>query len=80
MDARQQRRRRAYAADSSGTPTITVDNSTTTISAPLGGNQGLAKNGAGILILSGANLTTGGLTGTTTINAGTVDVEMTRRR
>ncbi len=38
---------------SAGTPTITVDNTTTTISAVLAGSQGLTKAGAGALVLSG---------------------------
>jgi len=38
-------------AVSSGTPTITVDNQTATITASLTGSQGLIKNGAGTLSL-----------------------------
>lgn len=56
---------------SSGTPTITVDNSTVTISAALGGTQGYTKAGAGKLILTGTNT---GLTGQITVNAGTLDI------
>ena len=57
-----------------GTPTITVDNRTAIISAILGGSQGLTKAGAGTLVLSGNNTTTGGFTGTITVNAGILDV------
>lgn len=57
-----------------GTPTITVDNRTATISAILGGNQGFAKAGTGTLVLTGNNTTTGGLTGAVTVNAGILDV------
>lgn len=58
---------------SSGTPTITVDNSTTTISAVLAGTQGFAKAGTGVLTLSGSNTLTGGIT----VNAGTLDLRST---
>ena len=53
-----------------GTPTITVDNQTATISAGLGGNQGFTKAGAGKLVLSGGHALTGGFT----VNAGTLDL------
>jgi len=59
---------------STGTPDINVVNSTTTISAPLGGNQGFIKDGTGTLVLSGNNTTTGGFSGTVTVNAGTLSV------
>jgi autotransporter-associated beta strand protein len=36
-------------------PLVTVSNQTTTISAPLAGSNGLRKNGAGLLVLSGDN-------------------------
>ncbi|HEX7262376.1 MAG TPA: cadherin domain-containing protein, partial [Luteolibacter sp.] len=55
-------------AVASGTPTVTVNNQTTTINAVIAGNQGLAKTGAGTLTLNGANT----YTGTTTVNAGTL--------
>ncbi|HEY9248480.1 MAG TPA: autotransporter-associated beta strand repeat-containing protein [Rariglobus sp.] len=60
-----------------GSPTITVDNSTATIGAALGGNQGLTKAGTGKLILSGNNSTTGGFTGAITVSAGTLDIQNT---
>ncbi len=53
-------------AVASGTPTITVNNQTATISAVVAGSQGLAASGAGTLVLSGANTYGGG----TTINSG----------
>ncbi len=56
---------------SSGTPTITVNNQTATISAFLTGTQGLAKAGNGALVLSGANTYTNGAT----ISAGIVNVQ-----
>lgn len=58
---------------STGTPTITVDNSSATISAPVAGNQGLAKAGAGTLTLSGNNT----FTGTVTMGAGTMTLSGT---
>lgn len=61
----------------SGTPTITVNGGASrlaTISANLGGNQGLTKTGTGTLVLSGNNTTTGGFTGTTTVSAGTLRI------
>ncbi len=54
-----------------GTPTITVDNSAVTISAALGGTQGYTKAGTGKLVLTGNNT---GLTGQITVNAGTLDI------
>lgn len=53
---------------STGTPSITVNNQTTTISVPLGGSQGFTKSGAGTLKLTG----TQPYTGDTTVNAGTL--------
>ncbi len=53
---------------SAGTPSITVNNQTTTIGAPLGGTQGVTKSGAGTLKLTG----TQPYTGDTTVNAGTL--------
>jgi len=52
----------------SGSPTVTVGTSTRTltITAPISGNDGLTKAGAGTLILSGTNL----YTGTSIISAG----------
>ncbi len=46
-----------------GSPTITVNNQTATISSVLAGSAGFTKNGAGTLILSGgvANTITGGV-------------------
>ncbi|MFO1529121.1 MAG: DNRLRE domain-containing protein, partial [Kiritimatiellia bacterium] len=62
---------------SSGTPTITVGATggtrTATISAVLAGNEGLTKNGAGILVLGGGNL----YTGATTVTGGTVTLNTT---
>lgn len=54
----------------SGTPTIAVDNRSATISLALQGTQGMTKDGAGTLILSGNNL----YSGTTTISAGTLQI------
>ena len=52
----------------SGVPAITVINQTATLNAILAGTQGLAKNGAGILLVTGAN----SYTGATTVNAGSI--------
>ena len=49
-----------------GTPTITVNNQTTTIAAVLAGNQGLSKTGSGTLVLAATNT----YNGPTTINQG----------
>ena len=54
----------------SGTPTIAVVNQTTTIGAVIAGTAGLTKTGSGVLIISG----TGTWTGTTTVVAGTLQV------
>lgn len=51
-------------------PTITVNNSTATISAALAGNDGMVKAGAGRLILSGGHA----FTGTIEVSAGTLDL------
>ena len=56
---------------STGTPTITVDNQTATISAVLAGSQGLTTTGSGILALSGSNT----YTGPTTISQGKLTVD-----
>lgn len=59
-------------AVTTGTPTIDVSASKFAgISAIVSGTQGLAKSGAGQLILQGANT----YTGVTTVNAGTLRVE-----
>lgn len=58
---------------SSGSPTITVDNSTATISAVLAGTEGFTKAGSGRLVLSGSNTLTGGII----VNAGTLDIRST---
>ncbi|HEV2971100.1 MAG TPA: autotransporter-associated beta strand repeat-containing protein [Pirellulales bacterium] len=58
-------------AVSSGTPTITVNNDTATISAVLAGTQGFTKSGAGTLLLNVGtfnNTFTGGVT----VSAGTL--------
>jgi len=52
------------------TPTITVNNQTTTISAPLGGTLGFVKAGSGTLVLSGTST----LAGPIAINAGTLQL------
>ncbi len=51
-------------------PTIAVSQSTATISLPLAGTNGFAKNGGGTLILNGTASMGGGLT----VNAGTVSI------
>jgi autotransporter-associated beta strand protein len=53
-----------------GTPTITVNNQTATISAMLAGGSGLTKAGPGRLILTGTN----NYPGDTTVNAGTLQL------
>ena len=55
-------------AVTSGSPTITVNNDTATISAVVAGSLGLTKSGAGTLVLSGIDT----YTGTTAISAGTL--------
>ena len=55
-------------AVSTGSPTITVNNDTATISAVVAGTQGLTKSGAGTLLLSGNDT----FTGTVSINSGTL--------
>lgn len=57
-------------ATSTNSPTITVNNQSTTISTVLAGNQGFNKAGDGTLILNAAN-TYGG---TTTLTAGTIQM------
>jgi len=54
-------------------PVISVLGDTTTLAVPLAGTNGLTKNGAGALTLSGSST----YTGTTTINAGTLQVGVT---
>lgn len=49
---------------------INVINQQATIYTALGGNQGIAVNGAGVLVLAGANTYSGG----TTLNAGQLDL------
>jgi autotransporter-associated beta strand protein len=51
-------------------PMLAVNQNTTTISAPLAGSNGFAKNGNGTLILNGSNSLGGGLV----VNAGTLNV------
>jgi len=53
-------------------PTITVNNTRwhQVIVSPIGGSAGLTKDGAGTLVLRGANVYTGG----TTVNAGTLSL------
>jgi autotransporter-associated beta strand protein len=57
---------------SSGTPTITANNGSNTVSAVLAGTTGLAKAGVGTLDLSAANNTT--LSGNINVNAGILAV------
>ena len=57
-------------AVSSGTPTITVNNNSATVTLALAGTAGLTKAGGGILNLSGTNT----LTGLVTVNAGTLNI------
>ena len=57
-------------AVASGSPTITVNNNTATISASLAGTVGLTKSGTGTLVLSGVN----SYTGNVIANAGTLTV------
>jgi autotransporter-associated beta strand protein len=54
----------------SGMPAITVNNQTAAINATLAGTQGLAKNGAGTLLLTGTN----SYTGATMVNEGTLRI------
>ena len=53
-----------------GTTTTNGDNASTTFSGPISGYGGLAKQGSGTLILSGANT----YSGTTTVSTGTLQV------
>jgi autotransporter-associated beta strand protein len=57
----------------SGTPTVKVDQSGAglILSGPISGSSGLTKDGAGVLVLSGAN----DYTGTTAVDAGTLQVD-----
>jgi len=57
-------------AGSTNVPTIAVNQNTATISTPLAGNNGFAKNGSGTLALSGASTLGGGLT----VNAGSLNI------
>jgi len=52
------------------TPTITVNNQITTITAPVGGINGFIKTGVGTLVLGGDNSYSGG----TTISQGTLEI------
>jgi len=52
------------------TPTITVNNTSDTISSVLAGSAGFTKNGTGTLTLTATNT----YTGTTTVNAGTLNL------
>jgi len=54
----------------SGSPLITVNNQTTTVSAVLAGADGLTKSGPGTLKITG----TGTWTGTTTVSSGALEV------
>ncbi len=56
---------------SSGTPTITINNQRTTISAALAGNQGLTKAGPGTLVLAASNA----YSGATTVGQGKLTVD-----
>ena len=58
-------------ATSSGTPGISVNSATDTISAVVAGAQGFNKTGAGYLKLSGAST----ITGTLTVDAGTLELQ-----
>ena len=51
-------------------PTITTSAGTTTIDSVIAGTAGLTKNGAGVLVLTGNNTFSGGLT----VNAGSLSV------
>jgi autotransporter-associated beta strand protein len=55
---------------STGAPTVTVTNSEARIGSTLAGNDGLTKEGAGILVLTGNN----SYSGLTQINAGTLAI------
>ncbi len=57
-------------AVTAGSPTITVNNNTASISAPLAGTQGLTKAGTGTAVLSGNN----SYTGATLVKAGTLSL------
>ena len=60
----------ALTLAATNTPVITVSNQITTITAPIAGTSGLAKSGAGTLVLSGANSYGPG----TTISQGTLEI------
>ena len=57
-------------AVAAGSPTITVNNNTATITAPLAGTQGLTKAGSGTAVLGGNN----SYTGATIVKAGTLTI------
>ncbi len=63
-------------AVSSGTPTVTVNNQSATISGVIAGTQGMNKSGTGTLTLAGGS-SANTLTGTTTVNAGTLVLNKT---
>lgn len=59
----------------SAVPTISVTNRTATLNTVLAGTHGLIKTGAGVLALTAANSYTGG----TTVNGGTLKLDLTAR-
>jgi fibronectin-binding autotransporter adhesin len=58
-------------AVTSGVPTIAVNSNRATVAAPLGGAQGFAKTGAGMLALSGTNT----YSGDTAVDAGVLNLQ-----
>ncbi len=63
-------------AVASGSPTVTVNNQTTTLATVLAGTSGLAKEGSGTLAVT----TQATFTGTTTVNAGTLRLGVANTR